>query len=264
MEDLQAAGLGRFFRRIAGRYPPAAGTASLLITHLVDDRPVFIAATAEATDLRAVLPKPRSIQPDVLVQAEKIAVCDPLSRELFAEPDTALAYLEQRAAGTDLVLADVGGYFAPALAGLCARFSGRIAAVIEDTENGLQRYLGLDKVPCPVFSVARSPLKVPEDFLVGQSVVFSVESLIRGHGDILACRPAAVIGFGKIGASTAALLHAKGLPVTIFDADPVKQTKALAQGYAVTRKRAEAIAGRASWCARLATSRCGRGLRRAA
>ena len=53
--------------------------------------------------------------------------------------------------------------------------------MVEDTENGLRRYLGAWKPPCPVFSVARSPLKDPEDYLVGQSVVFSAEALLRGR-----------------------------------------------------------------------------------
>lgn len=70
---------------------------------------------------------------------------------------------------------DVGGYFAGVLDHLCAQFSGKIAGVVEDTENGHQRYAELDKLPCPVFSVARSPLKDPEDYLVGQSVVFSTD-----------------------------------------------------------------------------------------
>lgn len=66
------------------------------------------------------------------------------------------------------------------------------------------------------------PLKDPEDFLVGQSVVFSTEALMRGRGDILHGRTALVIGFGKLGSSIARLLHAKGVQVTVFDIDPVR------------------------------------------
>jgi len=72
--------------------------------------------------------------------------------------------------------------------------------------------------------VARSPLKDPEDFLVGQSVVFSTEALMRGRGDILHGRPALVIGFGKLGSSIARLLHAKGVQVTVYDIDPIRRT----------------------------------------
>lgn len=99
--------------------------------------------------------------------------------------------------------------------------------MVEDTENGHRRYAELDKLPCPVISVSRSPLKEPEDFLVGQSVAFSTEALMRSRGDILHGRTALVIGFGKLGSSIARLLHVKGVQVTVYDIDPVRRTQAL-------------------------------------
>jgi adenosylhomocysteinase len=142
-----------------------------------------------------------------------------------------------------VVLLDVGGYFTPALDHLCERFSGRIVGVVEDTENGHQRYLALDTPPCPVFSVARSPLKQPEDYLVGQSCAFSAEALMRAVGDLPIGRPVAVIGFGKLGRAAAATLQVKGSVVRVFDTDPVRATQALATGYVVAASCAEAIAG---------------------
>lgn len=90
---------------------------------------------------------------------------------------------------------DVGGYYARILNELIEVFSGRIMGVVEDTENGYQRYLELDHLPCPIFSVARSKLKVPEDYLAGPSIAFSVEMLVRGRGDVLAGMEACVIGY---------------------------------------------------------------------
>src|SRR2546430_10334930 len=172
---------------------------------------------------------------------QRIYPVDSLTRQQFTNIDAALVYLEKRAAGQPVVLLDVGGYFAPVLRGLCDRFSGRILGVVEDTENGHRRYLELDKPPCPVFSVARSPLKQPEDHLVGQSVVFSTEALMRSRGDILPGRTATVIGFGKLGSSIARSLHTKGARVTVFDTDPIRATQALSQGFRVTASRAEAL-----------------------
>jgi adenosylhomocysteinase len=172
---------------------------------------------------------------------EGIAPCDPLSREVFADADQALEYFENRARGERLVLLDVGGYFAPTLNALGDRFSGTVLGVVEDTENGHKRYADLDKLPCPVVSVARSPLKDPEDFLVGQSVVFSTEALMRERGDILHGRPALVIGFGKLGSSIARLLHAKGVQVTVHDIDPIRRAQALSQGFTVARDRDNAL-----------------------
>ncbi|MER8056965.1 MULTISPECIES: adenosylhomocysteinase [unclassified Streptomyces] len=243
MEQFERARLNSYFARIAHAFVPAEKPSAFLITHLLPERPSFVRAVGIGADLRAVLPKPKSVDLAARREIERTTQCDVLSRELFEDPDSAVDYIESRAGGEAVVLLDVGGYFAPALDALCERFSGRILGVVEDTENGHKRYAGAGKLPCPVVSVARSPLKDPEDFLVGQSVVFSTEALMRGRGDILHGRPALVIGFGKLGSSIARLLHAKGVQVTVHDVDPVRRTQALAQGFTVARDRDAALQG---------------------
>lgn len=243
MEAFERARLDSYFTRLTAQFSTPERPSAFLITHLLPERPAFVRAVAKQTDLRAVLPKPKSIHAPAKREVEQVAQCDPLSRDLFENAEAALDYIEARAAGTPLVLLDVGGYFAPALEALCDRFSGRILGVVEDTENGHKRYAERDKLPCPVVSVARSPLKDPEDFLVGQSVVFSTEALMRGRGDIMHGRPALVIGFGKLGSSIARLLHAKGVQVTVYDIDPVRRTQALSQGFTVARDREAALTG---------------------
>jgi adenosylhomocysteinase len=243
MEDFERARVDAYFRRITTRFATARRPSAVLITHLLADRPLFVAAAARLSTVAAVLPKPKSINSRALQEIIQMAPCDALDRKRLAQPDELISYLETRAAGQDLVLLDVGGYFAPALEDACARFSGRVLGVVEDTENGLRRYLEAGKLPCPVFSVARSPLKDPEDYLVGQSVVFSAEALLRGRGDILHGRRACVIGFGKIGSSVARLLHAKHLQVTVYDTDAVRMTQALRPGI-LHRQQQHGRAGR--------------------
>ncbi|GAA3447884.1 adenosylhomocysteinase [Planomonospora venezuelensis] len=243
MEAFERARLDAYFAKIAERFAPEEQVTSFLITHLLAERPGFVRAVAAMSRLRAVLPKPKSINPAAQREIEQTIPVDALSRELFAAADAALDYVESRAAAEEIALLDVGGYFAPSLTGLHNRFSGHLLGVIEDTENGHRRYADLDKLPCPVISVARSPLKDPEDFLVGQSVVFSTEAVMRSRGDILHGRPALVLGFGKLGSSIARLLHAKGVQVTVFDIDPVRRTQALSQGFAVARDRHSALIG---------------------
>ncbi|KIQ66689.1 adenosylhomocysteinase [Kitasatospora griseola] len=241
METFDRARLDTYFGRIARQFTPEQRPASVLVTHLLPERPSFVKAVAAASNLKAVLPKPKSIDSGARREIERTVVVDELSREMFIDPDSAVTYLETRAAGEEVVLLDVGGYFAPSLPEVCARFSGVVLGVVEDTENGHQRYAEHGKLPCPVVSVARSPLKDPEDFLVGQSVVFSTEALMRGRGDILPGRSALVIGFGKLGSSIARLLHAKGVRVTVYDVDPVRHAQALSQGFNVARDRERAI-----------------------
>ncbi|HEU0088555.1 MAG TPA: NAD(P)-dependent oxidoreductase [Pseudonocardiaceae bacterium] len=242
LEDFEVSRVDAFFRKITARYPTAEDTTTVVITHLLPERPAFLRAIDRAAGIAAVLPKPKSIDAGALREITGLMPVDELNRAVFAEPEHTLAHLESRAAGRNVVLLDVGGYFAPTLEHLCDHFSGRIVGVVEDTENGHQRYAALDKLPCPVFSVARSPLKDPEDYLVGQSVTFSAEALIRSRGDILQGRPAAVIGYGKLGRSVATMLHAKHVGVTVYDSDPVQRTQALSQGFRIASTLARAIA----------------------
>ena len=243
MEDFERARVHAYFRRITSHFAVNRRPSAVLITHLLADRPLFIGAVSRLSTLVAVLPKPKSINPGALHEISQTVPCDALDRQRLAQGGQLAGYLESRAVGQDLVLLDVGGYFAPALEDACARFSGRILGVVEDTENGVRRYLEHGKLPCPVFSVARSPLKYPEDYLVGQSVVFSAEALLRGRGDILHGRQACVIGFGKIGSSVARMLHAKHVQVTIYDTDAVRMTQALAQGFRTAASSAAAVTG---------------------
>jgi adenosylhomocysteinase len=129
------------------------------------------------------------------------------------------------------VLSDVGGYFAPALSELCAALPGRVAGVVEDTENGHRRYEALPELPCAVYSVARSPLKEPEDRLAGEAIVFSAETLLRELGEVLQGRQACVVGYGKVGAGIASTLHARHVRVLVVDSDPVRQAQAITAGY---------------------------------
>ncbi|WP_180931913.1 adenosylhomocysteinase [Streptomyces sp. AJS327] len=191
----------------------------------------FLPALGQVAEVSAVLPKPKSADrrtQDVVSETHRL---DPLDRGRFADPDWLASYLEDRSDGRPMVLVDIGGYFAPALSEVCRMLPGLIRGVVEDTENGLRRYLALPDLACPVYSVARSPLKEPEDRLVGEAIVFSVETLLRRLGEVLPGRQATVLGFGKIGAGIAAALHARHVRVVVYDRDPIRQAQAVAVGY---------------------------------
>jgi adenosylhomocysteinase len=241
VEKFEIAQLDAFFQDILYQFPVEHSFSSFLITHVLAERPSFVRAIAKQTELIAVLPKPKSIQIDALQEVSRITKVDDLCRSMFSNVESALDYFEKNAEKKDIILLDVGGYFAGALQELSNAFSGRIVGVIEDTENGYQRYLSLEKVPCPVFSVARSNLKVPEDYLVGQSIAFSVEILVRERGDVLAGMEACVIGYGKLGSSIAQMLHTRNMRVTVFDKNPVRMTQAKAAGFHVCEEKITAL-----------------------
>lgn len=241
MESPERARLDAFFRQITTQFPAGDAITTLVITHLLAERPAFLRAMATTSTIGAVLPKPKSIHQPTLDEVRRTFTVHDLTRELFADTTRALDYLEDTAGGRNVVLVDIGGYFAASLDTLVGKFSGRILGVVEDTENGHQRYAALDALPCPVISVARSPLKDCEDHLVGRSIVFSTEALVRARGDILTSRNACVIGFGKVGRAIAQTLRAQDLRVTVYDSDPVKRVLAHSQGFCTSATTTEAV-----------------------
>jgi len=204
-----------------------------IVTHLLKDRPFFLEALAQIGDIGCVYAKPKTRNFETEGRLRSAYNIEGADRQEFGEAESVLSRFKQHLdVRRQAILLDIGGYFAPSLPGIAEGLSGRLLGVVEDTENGEQRYRDLgDALPCPVYSVARSPLKETEDTLVGEAVLHSGEHLIRSVGHIMNGKEAAVFGFGKIGRSVARALHARNVGVVIVDTDPVRQVQAMALGY---------------------------------
>lgn len=124
----------------------------------------------------------------------------------------------------------MGGYFAPYVNEIRQTYGPRFLGVVEDTENGLQRYLS-EGIECPIFSVARSPLKRPENVMVGAALVQGAEKVLRKRGRELSDMRCALFGFGKIGEEVAYLLARRRLSFVVYDHDPVRMLHARSLGY---------------------------------
>ena len=230
-----------YFRKVAEPVP-ASSARSIVITHLLEDRPLFLAGVNRVAPVAALLPKPKSIDRGARARLDPTIPVRPLRRDILQSDGYFNALIDDYLPTQSFALLDIGGYFAPLLNSLASRYGSRFLGVVEDTENGLQKYESLSHVPSPVFSVARSPLKNPEDHLVGQSIVFSVESLLRERGAIFQGRKATVLGYGKVGRSIAFLLHARGVWTTVFDINPIRMTEAMSHGFEVPASLETALA----------------------
>ncbi|MCP9837441.1 hypothetical protein KBY84_08030 [Cyanobium sp. N.Huapi 1H5] len=244
MKNLGATKVREFFTSVCADLAPQAARkpAGLIVTHLLPDRPYFIESMATIVDLRAIFPKPKTLDPNVKSFLSHTYPVEVISRDVVSDPDKCLQLVIKYGQGHPIVLADIGGYFANCLNFLASNYPGPFLGVVEDTENGHQKYAAINP-KCPVVSVARSPLKNPEDFLVGQSIVFSTEALLRERGDILHGRTACVIGYGKIGRSIANLLHARHVRTVVYDIDPVKCIDAMSHGFFVAPSLEEGLYG---------------------
>jgi adenosylhomocysteinase len=133
---------------------------------------------------------------------------------------------------TQVAVAEIGGYCAPLLPKLQKDLNDRFVGVVEDTEAGHRRYSAQSELSVPILSAARSPLKQPEDRLVGESIAYSIERRIRSLDQPLVGLPTAVLGYGRIGSAVCKALAARGATVRVWDPQPERRIQAVAEGFA--------------------------------
>lgn len=131
---------------------------------------------------------------------------------------------------TPLIVQEVGGYLAKYIEEL--KSFDHFVGVVEDTNNGHWRYEQHAPHERPILSMAQSPLKDVEDTIIGDAVVYSIERVLREeYAAILQGSRCGVIGFGKIGTSTAVALKGRESVVSIYDINPAKDMRAKVEGF---------------------------------
>ncbi|TAZ83322.1 adenosylhomocysteinase [Rhizobium ruizarguesonis] len=248
--DEKSAGSSRvmaFFSHLVSVLGVERDVYCIAVAHMVPNTVLFVpAALNKLMKVSAVLAKPKSVDRDEYAEIAEQFPTPPLSREWAANPAEVVAEFNKLGlAGKSIVIVDIGGYFAPSINEIVKLFDGTILGVMEGTENGVQKYEAYLPISAPVITVARSPLKLPEDHLVASSVVFSIEAVLRGQAEILQTRTAAVIGYGRVGRSVASILRSRGINTVIYDSDPIKLAEAAARGFQANTRLDQAI-GQAS------------------
>lgn len=220
----------------------------VIVQHVLPNSLPFFKALRANFDIVGIIPKPKSINPSVLEQLE---LSEPAFSILHCTRDQLLdeAYVDEnigkRAKGQKIIFLDIGGYFAQSIDMLAKVLGPKFGGIIEDTENGHQKYHAFveplkqrgGELPCPIFSVARSPLKEPEDHLVGQSVLYSTEVVLRAHNTLITNKIVLVLGYGKIGKSIASSLAVRNATVWVYDKDSIRAAQALSHGFHVPDRK---------------------------
>ena len=229
-----------FFHTILGSDCSQKIDKLIIVTHLVPGSDIFLLSVNEKLPIAVVIPKPNSIDKDIRDKVNKyIPILDYTRQKIKDNPKEFLEKLSSYIGNEKFAIIDTGGYFSHVMYDLQLFFGSNLIGIVEDTENGHQKYeaalstngYNYNSFAYPVISVARSALKNPEDYLVGQAIVFSAEALLRDLGQIITGKRAIVFGYGKIGSSIAKHLYSKGVRVDVYDSCPVRQVLALAHGY---------------------------------
>lgn len=217
----------RFYVGLTTQIPVKSKVNTVVVTHILPDAFDFLDALNRCTNLIGVIPKPKSVHGDTKQRllSSGIRVLDILRDEVVSE----LPKLLDDNNNQKTVLLDIGGWFVPALGTLPEPTAKNIAGIVEDTRNGQDKYeayAAANAFPFPVVSVAESELKANEDFLVGHSVLFSADAILRECGLVLEYLECGVIGFGKIGKSIAQHLQQRGIKPNVVEVNPLRRLEA--------------------------------------
>ncbi|WP_166627758.1 NAD(P)-dependent oxidoreductase [Tenacibaculum caenipelagi] len=182
--------------------------------------------------VKGIVAVPYSADLNAVEQLKKegfnIIVPDSVSDTFTKSEEMALDYLNNNK--EPLVIQEVGGYLAKSTNKL-SEFE-QFIGIVEDTNNGHWRYEQTAPHNCPILSMAQSPLKFVEDTIIGDAIIYSVERVIReDYSAILQGMRAGVIGFGKIGRSSAVALKGRESVVSIYDINPSKNMSAKVEGF---------------------------------
>ncbi len=193
------------------------------VLHILPDAIPFLNALKKISTIPFVIAKPKSIDR---------TVADSLSVEVkhFSRSEINSDTFYQLLPSQKTAYIDIGGYFADAAGGIVDAQHDNFCGIVEDTENGLQRYLQTD-VAYPLINVARSPLKENEDYMVGKAIGYSIERILREHNILLNGLKFGIIGYGKIGRSVAKTAKDSQAFVFVNDLNPVRLTHAYSHGY---------------------------------
>lgn len=238
----------RFFTAITDEQLPN-GVSIVAVAHLLRGTLPYIDGLARLGTVSSVLAKPKSINADELSLIGERYRVDVLNRTLFQTPAYVVRLLKEIVRTERFLIADIGGYFAPHIDQITELVGPKLLGIVEDTENGLQRYERSPTTKVPVISIARSEIKASEDYLVGEWVVFSAEALMREFGSILNGRLAVVIGYGRIGRSIARHLQMRGVTTTIVETNPIRAIEAKAHGFIIREKHEALRRGNVFFCA---------------
>jgi adenosylhomocysteinase len=211
---------------------PGAHPRCVLITHVLDTAVAYVEAVNRVFPVARVIAIPYSASPSAVGRLREAGfnVVVPTS-----VPDTFTASERETLAAlgesqTPLLVQEVGGYLAHASQKLAAH--PHFFGVVEDTNNGHWLYERTKPHPIPVLSMAQSPLKAVEDSIIGDAVLFSIERILREEfAAICQGLRALVVGFGKIGRSTAVALKGREAVVSVYDINPAKDMSAKVEGF---------------------------------
>jgi adenosylhomocysteinase len=234
---------GKYVRQERNRHA-LQKTRLIILQHLLTDTEELVnLLTSSGAEIHCLIAKPYSVDEGVFKRLCKKGV------RILREPYKVLeessvlldllreAIAKSRIDGKQIVIQEVGGYFASVVSQLSDEECVNVAGVVEDTTFGHRRYESLiSNIKVPIFSVARSALKEIEARFVGKAAVTAVEQEFRKVGTSISGRHALVVGYGMIGKNVARSLRDHDVMVSVYDKNDHRNINAFSIGYRIHKK----------------------------
>lgn len=210
----------------------------IVLTHLIPNFPEFLSALKKKVQVSLIIAIPYSLDKNTyeLVRKEN-KVITPTLEELCSQDFILMLIKKSIKKDEKFIIHEIGGFFSGLTAQLKNRYASNFVGVVEDTEAGHKKYLEEAQLQCPVVSVARSELKLSEDFLIGDSCLRASMHVLNENKILFSNRTVLVLGFGKIGRAVAYAAKKYGAAtVLIYDTDPIKMLLAFSEGFLVGKR----------------------------
>ena len=217
-----------FFRSIAGGI--GNNISVVAVSHIIPSSEPYLLSLQENFNLVGIIPKPKSINIQSLnrLKDHGIIILDQFTRNNIDSNPEELAKLLSKY--DNICLIDIGGYFSASLEKLKKFLGKKLLGVVEDTENGLQKYEKHKQNSLKIVSVARSPLKNYEDQLVGNGVAHAAETILRSVNTLIPYKTCGIIGYGKIGKGIYQYLQQRGIQPYVCELNPLLAIQASCDG----------------------------------
>lgn len=202
----------------------------IAVSHLIPSSEDYILSLKENFNLIGIIPKPNSInnRTKKLLEENSVPILDQFTRENIAsQPKDLSGYLDKY---NNICMVDIGGYFSDSIKFIKKSLGKKLLGVVEDTENGHQKYEYNMPDNVRIISVARSPLKVFEDQLVGNGVAHAAETILRELNAIITYKSCGIIGYGKIGRGILQYLQQRGIQPYVCEINCMRAIQASCDG----------------------------------
>ena len=223
-----------FFKQIAGERHD--DVAIVLVSHIFPGRDVYFDELNRRGDLAMIVPKGSSDNPATYDEFGNAYNLQLNKKEVKDIGKIISTFKEHIDADKKVIIFDHGGYFAKHIPEVQEALNGRVIGIIENTQNGHDKYTREkpERITVPIVSIADCKLKNHVEQSIGASIVVATESVLRDHGVALHDKKSLVLGYGKVGEAVTYNLAAG--TTQVYDVDSLAKIRARQNKHGLVKK----------------------------